>query len=104
MFLHAKKVFWFFLDHSDMTFLDLYYELDNEMKCHTLEGLGVVKSATPVSLTVEDKLWKEGKLGEENVCQLVETVLFLLGVNLGLRGAMNTRGLGVWDLIPKLLS
>ena len=38
MFLHAKQVFWYLLDCSDVVFLDMYYVLDNEMKCHTSEG------------------------------------------------------------------
>ena len=37
-------------------------------------------------LTTEDKLWQEGKLGEENGRQLVETLIYLLGINLGLGG------------------
>ena len=77
------------LDRSDIVFLDMFYVLDNKMKCHTSEGLGVVKSATPVSITIEDKLWAEGKLGEENGKQLVETLLFLLGINAGLRGSLE---------------
>ena len=47
MFLHAKRVFWYLLDLYDVVFLDMYYVLNNEMKCRTSEGLGVVKSATP---------------------------------------------------------
>ena len=77
---------WFILDHSDYDFLDVFYVLDNEMKRPTAKELGVVKVTTPISIAVEDKLWKEGKLEEENGTMLVQTVLFLLGVNLGLRG------------------
>ena len=67
-------------------FSDVFYVLDNEMKKCTAEGLGIVKSATPISVTVKDKMWKEGKLGEDNGMILVQTVLFLLGVNLRLQG------------------
>ena len=93
MFLHMKRVFWYMLDKSDIVFLDMYYVLDNEMKQCTSEGLGVVKSATPVSITTEDKLWKEGKFGEENGTQLVQTMMFLLGVNAGLRGGLEHKHL-----------
>ena len=78
MFLHAKPVFWFILDCTDEVFLDVYYIFDNKMKRCSSEGLGNVKCCTPVSITIEDKLWKEGKLGEENGTVLVHKVLFLL--------------------------
>ena len=84
MYLHSCHIFWFILDGSDIVFLDVFYVLDNEMKKHTTEGLGILKSATPISVTVKDKMWKEGKLGEDNGMILVQTVLFLLGVNLRL--------------------
>ena len=37
------------------------------MKRVTSQDLGVVKSATPVNNTVEDQLWKKGKLREDNL-------------------------------------
>ena len=55
MFLHAKRVFWFLLDKSDVVFRDVLYVLDNEMKRCISEGLGVVRLATPVSLSIEEK-------------------------------------------------
>ena len=57
MFLNTKRVFWYLFHHSDIVFLDMYYVLDNEMKCRTSQGLGVIKSVTPVNLTTEEKLW-----------------------------------------------
>ena len=38
MFLHSKRVFWLLLHRSDITFLDLFYVLDNEMKKERLKG------------------------------------------------------------------
>ena len=40
----------------------------------------------PVSYEMEEKTWRDGILGEERGQQLVETVLFLLGVDLALHG------------------
>ena len=79
----------FLLDQLDNDFIDVFFVLDNEMKKKTMDGLGIVKSAMPVSVTTEDKLWKKCKLGKENGYQLIKTVMFLLGVNLGLRGGGN---------------
>ena len=63
------------------------------MKHRTSEQMVVVKSATPVSLTTEEKMWREGKLGEENGTQLVQTVMFLLGINAGLHGGLEHKRL-----------
>ena len=62
------------------------FVLDNEMKRKTELGLGMVKSATPISSTMEEKMWCMVVLGEENATQLCETVMYLLGVNLALGG------------------
>ena len=45
----------------------------------------VKKQAKFISSEVENDLWEKGVLGEQNPDQLRETVLFLLGINLGLR-------------------
>ena len=63
------------------------------MKRRTSEGLGAIKSASPVSVTMEDKLWKDGLLSKENGKLLFETVLYLLGVNLGLKGGLEHKRL-----------
>ena len=93
MFLHAKRIFWFTLDQSDDVFFDVYYVLDNEMKQCASQGLGNVKSCTSISITIKDKLWEGGKLGKYNGTVLVQTVLFLLSVNLGLRGGLEYKRL-----------
>ena len=79
------------LDEHDPIFQDLYFVLDNEMKCKTELGLGVVKSATPISNNMEEKMWATGVLGEENATQLCETDMYLLGVNLALRGGTELK-------------
>ena len=44
-----------------------------------------VRQAEMISLEVEDKLWRDGVIGEQTPEQLRNTVLFLIGVNCGLR-------------------
>ena len=56
MYLHSRKVFWLILDRSDTVLLDVFYVLDNEMKRRCAEGLGMVKSATPIKVSTEEKL------------------------------------------------
>ena len=87
MFLHAKRVFWYLLDRSDVVFLDMYYVF--------------VKSAMPVSVTTEKKLWQQGKLWEENGTQLVQTVMFLLGINVRLRGGLEHKRLCRPGFLPQ---
>ena len=87
------KFFQVMTDKSDVVFRDVFYVLDNEMKRCILEGLGVVRLATPVSLSIKEKMWHSGKLGEEKGKQLVETLLYLLGENAGLRGGLEHKKL-----------
>ena len=56
------------------------------MKNRTHKGMGVVKHSTPISFKMEDQMWKARVLGEDTPDKLVETVLFLIGVNFALRG------------------
>ena len=56
------------------------------MKEHAQENVGMVKKqAGVVNYEVEDLLWKQNVLGEETPDQLQNTVLFLIGINCGLR-------------------
>ncbi len=64
--------------------------LDNLMKVRARQGIGRKESSDPISLEQEEILWSQGILGENTPDQLRETVLYLLGVNLALRGGMNT--------------
>ena len=67
-------------------FIQLRTVLDNLMKEHAQCQLGTVKrQAGVISLNIENDLWEKGVLGEENPEQLRNTVLFLLGLNVGLR-------------------
>ena len=56
--------------------MDLYYVLDNVMKERTRKGLGRVKHCSPISNNMEDKMWRDGILGEDNPEKLLDTLLF----------------------------
>ena len=56
-------------------------------------GLGVVNNATPVSNAMEEKMWIEGVLGEHSPGQLLDTIMYLMGVNLSVRGGNEHRKL-----------
>ena len=60
--------------------------LNNLMKERAKANIGMVKrQAEMIGSDVEEKLWQSGMLGEQNPNQLRATVLFLLGINVGLQ-------------------
>ena len=67
-------------------FLQLPNVLDKLMKERASRNIGTtVKQAEYISLSFEEKMWKKGVLGEDTPDKLRNTVLFLLGMNCGLR-------------------
>ena len=83
-YLNLKGKTWKLVEGGQ--FIQLRTVLDNLMKERAMAQIGTVKrQASVISLNVEDKLWKEGVLGEATPDQLRSTVLFLLGLNVGLR-------------------
>ncbi len=86
MYLESNRVHWKLLNKNDPDFVDLFYVIDNLMKEKNRAGLGKVQSAAVISDDLEEKMWREGVLGEDQPKQLCDTVLYLLGVNLALRG------------------
>ena len=81
------------LDENHPIFGELFNVVDNVMKIRVAEGAGIVKSATPISLPIENRLWNTGVLGEHNPKQLADTIFYLLGVNLALRGGVEHKSL-----------
>ena len=86
MYLYTKGVYWKLLSREDEYFRDVYYVVDNVMKEGARLGLGQVKHATPVSIEMEEVMWENAILGESNPDQLRNTLLYMLGINLCLRG------------------
>ncbi len=83
-FLQKSGVEWKLLD--DEAFVKLRHTLDNLMKQRAEMGVGQRVKAQSISLGQEDVMWMKGILGESNPVQLRDTVQYLLGVNLALRG------------------
>ena len=86
MYLNTKKIYWKLLSKDDEIFSDVYYVVDNVMKEGARQGLGSVKHATPVSIEMEEQMWETGVLGESTPVQLRNTLMYMLGINLCLRG------------------
>ena len=83
-YLVVNKMYWKLV--SVGKFPDLHVVLDNVMKERTAMNIGVTKKqAAVISYEMENKLWKEGFLGEETPEKLRNTVLFLIGINIHLR-------------------
>ncbi len=75
-------------------FLCVRNTLDNLMKQHALLRISkAAKSAEPISVNDEQKLWDEGVLGEFQPDQLRSTVMYLLGLTFALRGCREQRAL-----------
>ncbi len=53
-------------------------------------------------LEAEDKMWLEGILGEDNPKQLLDTIVFLLGIHCALQGGEEHRKLHRPGFHPQL--
>ena len=83
-YLNQNNIPWKLIDDPD--FIDVRTVLDNVMKERAQKNIGSVrKQASFIDQNVETELWEHGILGEESPDKLREMVLFLLGLNLGLR-------------------
>ncbi len=88
-FLQKHGIDWKILDDAD--FMRLRFTLDNVMKQWAKAGLGLKKSAQVISVTDKERMWEQGVLGDSNPDQLRNTVMYLLGINLALRGDEHRR-------------
>ena len=87
MHLNQNDMFWKLLDHSE--FVTLCNVLDNTMRERTAMGLGVKVSSDIISLSNENKLFETGQLGEGNPQQLLNTVIYMVGLHFALRGGVE---------------
>ncbi len=79
---------------EDPDFQPVKNTLDNRMK--ELSQKGVVtakKQSQPLMHSEEEKLWELGLLGDSNPEQLLNTVIYLLGVHLALQGVQEHKDL-----------
>ena len=75
-----------FLNYDN--FAQVKYSLDYHMKERREKGLGVdKKQAEIITYEMEEVLWEKGILGDKNPEQLLQTLYYLIGVNMGLRAA-----------------
>ncbi len=82
---------WKLIDGEE--FLPLKFTLDNLMKERAAMGLGKRKSSSPISIAEENTLWEKGVLGTDCPDTLHDTLLFLLGLHLALRGGKEHKDL-----------
>ncbi len=89
--LEKRGLFWKLLDDSD--FVKVKFTLDNIMKKRAQSQCTPdVWCSTPISYSDEEKMWSSGILGELPD-QLSNTIMFLLGMHLALRGGEEHRQL-----------
>ena len=82
-FLFSNGLKWKLIEGD---FDQLHNVLDNVMKERASKSIGtMVKRAKYLSLDSENLMWDSGALGEETPDYLRSTVLFLIGMNIGLR-------------------
>ena len=83
-FLNEKGKYWKIIEGKE--FVEVHNVLDNLMKQRARNNIGTVRrQAQMISMKHEDELWGKGILSEDSPDKLCDTVLFLLGINLGLR-------------------
>lgn len=95
-FNHELKKDWSIF--KDIEFEEARVVLDAQMK-----HLGRVGAAKPtrrakvVSIELEDSLWEKGVLGQSNGRQLVDTLVYMIGLHCGLRACAEHRALVFGD-------
>ena len=83
---------WKLLDNKEFT--ELKFTLENTMKQWVTNGIGInVKKADIISVVEEDILWERGILGSENPEQLLQTILYVIGLNCALCAGKKHRPL-----------
>ena len=82
--MSEKGLVWKLIDNPE--FKEVRVVLDSIMKQCAEANIGMIKKqASYIPFEVEDELWKKDILGEETPIKLCSTVLFLIGLNCGLR-------------------
>ena len=99
IFFHAHGVYYKFM--QDAYFSDVHNTLDNQMKHLSKIGLIAKKDKARPFTQDEDHIWELRILGESNPEQLLNTVIFLLGIHLSLHTVDEHKSLkmGYYSLI-----
>ncbi|XP_052086492.1 transcriptional regulator QRICH1-like [Mytilus californianus] len=77
---------------SDSSFIQIKNSLDNVMKLRADVHVPK-KQAEEISLEEEEKLWASDSLGSGNARHLLNTLVYLIGINFALRGGQEHRDL-----------
>ena len=92
MHLETEGFNWKIID--DKEFTEVKFTLDNAMKANTSAGIGIaVRQAEVLSFSDEDFLWNNGFLGKSNPQQLLNTVVFVMGMSCALHAGKEHRAL-----------
>ena len=82
-----KKKWSIFMDKE---FQESREALDAEMRISAREGnVAIPKRSDPISMDEENRLWESGALGSSSPAQLQNTLIYVLGIELGLRAASD---------------
>ncbi len=66
--------------------------LDSVLKDLHQQGIGIQKrQASVISEELEERMWNEGVLGDETPQNLLDTLVYCLGLNLALRSGKEHR-------------
>ena len=87
MYLHENTLFWKLLDGDE--FMCLRNVVDNTMKERHAMGLGIKQSSEVISLAHEDIMFRNGILGDENPIQLLQTVIYMVGLHCAFKQYRN---------------
>lgn len=89
-FSYLRGVTYSFLKGEN--FIPIKNSLDNRMRALQTIGLGHNPSkADVITREMEEALWAGGQLGEESPSLLLNSLVYLLGVNLGLRSGEHRK-------------
>ncbi len=83
-YLEGRGIMWKLME--DPNFVRLKYTVDNLMKEHARKGVSGRVCASPISTDEEEVMWSKNIFGEDTPTKLRDTVLYLLGLGLALRG------------------
>lgn len=79
---------------NDIEFIESREVLDAQMKFLAREGnVKPKRRADIISRDMEDQLWSTGLLGSDSPKKLLETLIYLLGLHLGLRACSEHKAL-----------
>lgn len=89
-FLHLRDLEYAFL--NTRVFTPIKNALDNRMRQLQSDGLGFdPNKAQVVTLEMEEALWTSGQLGCQSSATLLNSLVYLLGIHLGLRAGEHRK-------------